>query len=339
MPALAAVTADLDAGHRAAARPGATFERRRLGRQEALAREEVGLAGRDHQRPRRHPVDGDALVLLGAAEAVAGRLLVAVEGLVHDVDPREPLDVRHPVPARNHQPEREAVLRRQRSAVQVVGEERIAAERLRERQRTPVTLLDASLDAAVEPGEDDLDRTLERFGLREQGGERGAAPASVADRLEQPGLADRPRLHSRPPVAGAFHRRDEVGRGPLAQVAERQRQRLRHAAADLEPPRIRVDRGNVVVDQQVVQPHGRDLVPQRLERHAVVPRRELELLEADVHSAHAKRSEAQAPALLRFLDPEAERLVRRDRLGRVAPDSMLAGPGPSSDAAPSTSRV
>ena len=48
------------------------------------------------------------------------------------------------------QPQREAVLRRQRRAVHLVGEQHLVAQRLVERQAALVVLLDAALDAAVE---------------------------------------------------------------------------------------------------------------------------------------------------------------------------------------------
>lgn len=61
-------------------------------------------------------------------------------------------------------------------------------------------------------------------------------------------------------------------------------------AADVQAPRVRVDVRDVVVDQEVVQAGGRDVVPEGLERHPVVPRRELKLLARDPldagHVAH-----------------------------------------------------
>ena len=50
---------------------------------------------------------------------------------------------------------------------------------------------------------------------------------------------------------------------------------------DLEPPGLRVDRRNVVMDQEIVEPYRRHVESERLERHPVVAGGELELLDAD----------------------------------------------------------
>src|SRR5207244_3050468 len=147
-----------------------------------------------------------------------------------------------------------------------------------------VALLVPALLAAVEPGEDDVDRALPRARLGEQRRERRPAPATGADRLLEPRLADDVRVDPRAPVAGALHGRDELDLLAGLQLGERERQRTLHVAADLEPPRRSVDRRDVVVDQQVVEPDRRDVVPQRLERQSVVPGGELELLERDGHT-------------------------------------------------------
>ena len=65
------------------------------------------------------------------------------------------------------------------------------------------------------------------------------------------------------------------------QLVERQHHRTLHRAADLEPPRRRVDRRDVVVDEQVVQADRRDRPAQRLQRHPGVARSELQLLGGD----------------------------------------------------------
>ena len=53
-------------------------------------------------------------------------------------------------------------------------------------------------------------------------------------------------------------------------------------ATDRELPGARVDHGDVEVDQQIVQADRRDRVVQRLERHRMIARGELELLWRDV---------------------------------------------------------
>jgi hypothetical protein len=94
-------------------------------------------------------------------------LLVSGERLGDDRDPRQPLDLRHPVPAGDDQAEREAVLGEERAAVHPVGEEDVVAQRLPDRQAALVLLALPAFDAPVEPGEDDLDGVGGRTGLGE----------------------------------------------------------------------------------------------------------------------------------------------------------------------------
>ena len=172
------------------------------------------------------------------------------------------------------------MLRRQRLAVHLVGEQHLVAERLLERQRRWKACSTSALDAAVEPGEEHLDRAVRDADLVEQRPQRRAGPTSGADGLEQPRLADRSRLEPRPAVPGALHRHGELGpRAALA--APRAPSESSRSPPTHEPPGVGLDGRDVVVGQQVVQPDRRDRVAQRLERHPVVARRELELLEAD----------------------------------------------------------
>ncbi len=94
------------------------------------------------------------------------------------------------------------------------------------------------------------------------------------------------RLDVHTSVAGALHRHRELDRGESAELLERERQRPLDEPADLEPPGAGIDIGDVVVREQVVEADRRDVPAQRLERHRVVPRRELKLLDAD-DLAHA----------------------------------------------------
>ena len=50
---------------------------------------------------------------------------------------------------------------------------------------------------------------------------------------------------------------------------------------DAQPPSLGLDRGDVVMDEQVVQPHGRHRVAQRLQRQPVGARRKLQLRRRD----------------------------------------------------------
>src|SRR5207248_7584992 len=101
--------------------------------------------------------DRGAGIVLVRAPAIRICLLVARERLAHRSYAAEPLDARHPVPARNDQTQRVAVLRRQRGAVQLVGEHDAVRARLLHGQAAAVELLPAAVDPAVEPLEDELD--------------------------------------------------------------------------------------------------------------------------------------------------------------------------------------
>ena len=120
-----------------------------------------------------------------------------------------------------------------------------------------------------------------------------SAPARSADRLEQPRLAHDVRLDMRAAVPGALHRHGQLDRRPRAQLVQRERQGPLDEAVDLEPPGRNVDVRDVVVREQVVEPDRREVPAERLERHAVVARGELELLEAD-DLAHARDDNARA---------------------------------------------
>ena len=276
-PRGAAVGGHLDRVDPRPARPRSALEPAPPRLEVPAAAEELGDARRRHQRARQHPRHRRARVVLVAPEAVGRRLLVARERLGQHVDPREPLDVRHPVPPGDQHAQREAVLRRQRRAVDRVRQQR-AVERDLEREAALVGLLDVALHAAVEAREEHLHRAVEQPRLAEHVAQRHAGPLGGADGLEQPRLADRPRVEPRAAVARALHRHRARDRRPGAQVLERERQRGPDAAADLQPPRVRVDTRDVVVDQQVVQAQRGDGPAQRFQRHPVVARGQLELL-------------------------------------------------------------
>ncbi len=173
------------------------------------------------------------------------------------------------------------MLRRERRPVQLIGENAPRARRLVEREAPLVALLDLALHAPIEPGEDDIDRRASRNRLREQRRELDSPPQPRPDRPGQPRLADRPRLEERTAVPGALHRRRELDRRARAKLVERERERPLDGAAQLEPPGRGIDQRNVVVDQEVVEPHRRDGPAERLEQHRVVARRKTELLDAD----------------------------------------------------------
>ena len=130
--------------------------------------EELRDAGRDHERAELDPGDRLAFLVLALAKAVPVTHLVPVVRRVEQRDAREPLHARHPVPPGNDEPEGEAVLRRKRHAVDLVRQKRVPGEHLGERDAACVVLLLVSLDAAVEPGEEDVARAVGDAGFLEQ---------------------------------------------------------------------------------------------------------------------------------------------------------------------------
>ena len=137
---------------------------------------------------------------------------------------------------------------------------------LGDRERALVGLRLAPFDPRVEGAEQELDRALLHAGLVQQRGERRAAPLRGANRLREPRLAHRTRLEQRAAVAGALEGDRPVHARSRTKVIEGERERAVHRTANLQAERVRVDRRDVVVDQQVMQPGRRDRVPQRLER-------------------------------------------------------------------------
>jgi hypothetical protein len=212
---------------------------------------------------------------------VVGRgLLVALEGAIDGIDRGEPLDVGHAVPAGHDQAKRRAVLGLERAAVHLVGEEDLRANPLLDREAALVVLLQVSLDPAVRTGEDQLHRRRVEAGLLEQRRQPGAGPLRGPDGLEEPGLTQRARREPGSAIAGAFERDGQRLPGTGPQVRERELERLPHEATDAKAPRRGLDRRDVEVRQQVVQPDRRDVVSERLERHSAIAGCELELLEA-----------------------------------------------------------
>jgi len=132
-----------------------------------------------------------------------------------------------------HQPQREAVPRREREAVHFVREKRVAREGVADREAALVCLLLPTFDAPVESGEDGLDCAVEDSGLLEQLGDPDAAPPRSADRFEEPRLADDMGLDVPPTVTGPPHL------GALTGSAAR---RVPEAGSDLKAPLSGTDR-------------------------------------------------------------------------------------------------
>src|SRR5207302_3606088 len=93
-----------------------------------------------------------ARVTVFGAEVVGGRLLKASKLAIDHHDRAQPFDVGHAVPTRDDEAEREAVLWRQRQAVDRVHEEHLVTHRIGDGKTSFVELVDAALDAPIEPG-------------------------------------------------------------------------------------------------------------------------------------------------------------------------------------------
>src|SRR6185503_6650086 len=156
----------------------------------------------------------------------------------------------------------------------------------------------ATLDAAVERAEQNLDGVRARPNLVEQRLQRRAAPFRGAHRLGEPGLTDRTRLQQGAAVAGAFECDGLGDTRPFTEGIEGERGRPFHGTGYLQVVSLRVNRRDVVVDEQVVEPGRRDVVPQRFERERMVTRREPQLVLADALSLdRAGRRDVHRPTL------------------------------------------
>ncbi len=201
--------------------------------------------------------------------------------MVGDLDAAEPLDRGDADPARDDQADGEAVVRGERLAVHLVGDEHVV-ECLADRQRpTHVTLVDtAADDDGIEALGQHVDGVAPQPGPPQQQRQWDAAPAGRTDCAEAPLRAAR-RLallgaEEAASVAGAL---DEGGRGPRRQppeLAVAQVERTANTAAvHPQPPGAGVDQGSggVVADEEALvrsdQPLGRDGVPARLGVRAV----------------------------------------------------------------------
>ena len=163
------------------------------------------------------------------------------------------------------------MLREERSAVHLEGEQRLRTRArparrgfARRRARAPTSMPRSG------PGEDELDGLGPYHRRLEHVAKGSPAPAGGTDAVLEPGLADGPVRRPGTPVPGALHRDQVLDGGKRPEVRERQRPRLFDEPADREPPLVRLDRGQVVVGEQVVEARRRDRVPQRLERQPVV---------------------------------------------------------------------
>ena len=68
----------------------------------------------------------------------------------------------------------------------------------------------------------------------------------------------------------------------MADLIEREAQAARDVAVDGEAEGSRVDTRDVVMNEEVMEPDGSERIAERLERHAVVARGQLQLFARDL---------------------------------------------------------
>src|SRR2546428_514420 len=227
IPRAATIDAELDAQHRRLAGPGvATHDL-------AATHEDVAVLRRRDDGPRRHrsertPVDDVAIALEETAERPS-----------QERQTREPFHGRHPVPARNDQPQGRTVLARKRLAVHLVGQQGVLVHRLAQRQRTFGRRTSAEVrdGSGVGAGAEHLDRRTCRAGAFEHRAQRRALPFRGPHRTEAPLLASDARLERGAAVAGAFERDRQRAFRPRPDLFQRQRLRRSTGPGASETPR------------------------------------------------------------------------------------------------------
>src|SRR2546428_5007680 len=227
IPRGATIDAELDAQHRSLAGPGvATHDL-------AATHEDVAVLRRRDDGPRRHrsertPVDDVAIALEETAERPS-----------QERQTREPFHGRHPVPARNDQPQGRTVLARKRLAVHLVGQQGVLVHRLAQRQRTFGRRTSAEVrdGSGVGAGAEHLDRRTCRAGAFEHRAQRRALPFRGPHRTEAPLLASDARLERGAAVAGAFERDRQRAFRPRPDLFQRQRLRRSTGPGASETPR------------------------------------------------------------------------------------------------------
>ena len=170
------------------------------------------------------------------------------------------------------------MLRLQRAAVHLVGEQDLGAGRLGEREAAGIALFLIALYAAVGCPEHDLNRARIQPNVLKQATKRRPGPFRGADRFAEPWEADRAGSQPAAPVAGALERDRERATGAGANLLQGELERPANLAASGQSPAGGVDGRDVPVRDEVVKPRRRQIVPHCLERHPAVAERELDLL-------------------------------------------------------------
>ena len=265
-PGRTTIGADLDARHRAVAPRGADDVDGGPARHLPVGRRpgDVRLHLHAHQRTTQR-MSGRAIPV-----RVIGRFPITARLALDGLDRRQPLDRRHPVAARHDQPDRRAVRRWQRLAVESVGHERLARLRLDNRHATmerdrPGREWRVLHLALVHALEDEAGGIGRHAGLRQQVGDAHARPLRGADGAALPLHARHLRHQVLAAVAGALERHDLRDLRQRAELVERERERLPDRALDLQRPRGRVHRRHGEVAAHVVLVGRREELGERTE--------------------------------------------------------------------------
>src|SRR3989449_1888869 len=163
-------------------------------------------------------------------------LVVTAKRLRESLDALEPFHAGHPVPAWDDQQNRRSVLRRNRPAVHLEGEEGVRVPRLREREgpRERNLVRDLRWPSSIRADGEDLTHVRSRACGFQDGPKGNARPSARAHRAEPPRLPRRQRLESSTTVPRALERRRQ---GPCAhrlEPGDGQLQRLLNRTDNLE---------------------------------------------------------------------------------------------------------
>ena len=178
------------------------------------------------------------------------------------------------------------MLRWQRCTIQLIREQSASVDEIRHCKASFVRLLDPTVDSPVGAREQHLDRSVGHSYPFEHRAQLHTSPLTRPDCFEQPGLARRARLQERPTIARTFHGYGASSGWERPQIVDCELSGAVDQTADAQAPTTRIDHWDVEVNQQVMQTDGCHRISQRLQRHAVIARRQLQFLE---RNAHARR--------------------------------------------------
>src|SRR5207245_9977077 len=139
---------------------------------------------------------------------IPAELVVTAKRLRENLEPLEPFHAGHAVPARDDQPDGRSVLREDRPAIHLEGEEGVRVPRLGEREgpRERNFVRAVRWPSSVRANREDFDRAWPQTGGFQDGPQGDARPSGCAHRAELPRLARRERLESGATIACALDR-------------------------------------------------------------------------------------------------------------------------------------